>query len=127
MNPYEELLWTQGTNYPTDIVAVRRLLSAVLHRACIDYANARAAGDVRRYLYMKEWFSQEVPLAGRKHRLSFPWICECLELDPGQFRTKLFDEWKVVARTNLATIDRRAIRRGDDEFFDEETSLSESV
>ncbi len=92
---------------PPDIVAIRRLLAAVLYRAAMDYANARATKDRMSELSLESWFRNDELLYGDGNGLSFAWICECLDLDPRQFRIKLFDKWRIVAWTDTAKHERK--------------------
>jgi hypothetical protein len=96
---------------PTDVVAHRRLLAAVLHRAMLDYANAMALQSQPDLLYLTEWFTNDEPYGSAEGGLSFPWVCEMLGMDHTQLRRKLFDHWRTVAHHELAALERKQLRK----------------
>ena len=108
--------------------AVKRLVAAVLHRACLDYANARALGGRREQMNLETWFNEGQYIAGKDGKLSFPWICEQLDIAPDQFRRKLYENWRDVAHTQGATAERKLWRADNDESTIEiEASVRQGV
>ena len=86
----------------------RRLIAAVLHRACMDYANAFAAlskypkGKAppeleAAYLRLNIWFSERDYNSGRHRRLKFAWICDVLDMDPDVVQSRTRANWRKLA------------------------------
>jgi hypothetical protein len=126
---YDEFLTLQDAQAPPEVTASRRLLAAVLHRAILDYANARALDIPYKTLYMTEWFDSDVAHASAEEGLSFVWICDHLGLEHTHVRRKVYENWRVVAHSELAAQERKALRKAKENGneHESEAGLPEAV